>query len=116
MLILLLLIGGFWFLEYRTADKTETLDYGGNHYYATAYIRPNLSYKGKETTIFGGATYVGHYKNKKLNKSLKLNIESNLWKIHDISSKKLLVEMTSKNSEMVWGNKNFKTPKEALIF
>lgn len=114
-LILAFIISVVWFFGYRTVDHTSSLDYKGNHYYSTAYIQPNLSDEGKETSIFGGATYIGHYKNKEMN----LYTESKLWKIKDIPQNKLIVEMTPNGHSatfMVWGNKKLKNIKEAFDF
>ncbi|WP_242359673.1 hypothetical protein [Lactococcus petauri] len=113
-MILLLIVCVFYFLSYKTLEK-ETLDYERNHYYAATYITPNLSTEGKETTIFGEATYIGCYKNRLLN----LNTSSKLWSIHPISQKKLIVEMTPNapsSTVRVWTNKKLKTPKEAFDF
>lgn len=114
-LILSLIIFVIWFFGYRTVDHTSSLTYSGNHYYSTAYFYPNLSDEGKETSIFGEATYIGHYKNKEMN----LDTESKLWKIKDIPQNKIIVEMTPNGysaSFMVWGNKKLKNIKEAFDF
>lgn len=114
-LILALIISIVWFFGYRTFDKTSSLTYDGNHYYSTAYFYPNLSDEGKETSIFGEPTYIGHYKNKEMN----LNTESKLWKIKDIPQNKIIVEMTSNAHSAnfrVWGNKKLQNIKEAFDF
>lgn len=115
VIILGLITSIIWFFGYRTIDNTSSLNYNDNHYYSTAYIHPNLSDEGKETSIFGGATYIGHYKNKEMN----LDTESKLWKIKDIPQNKLIVEMTPNGHSatfMVWGNKKLKNIKEAFDF
>lgn len=69
--LLILASGLVYFLYVIRTDNSETLTYDGKTYYATAYITPNLSGDGKDTKIFGGATYVGDYKNKKLDLKTK---------------------------------------------
>ena len=117
LVILVLIIGAVWFTSYRVNDKVETLNYEGNQYYATAYIYPNLSLSNekKETTIFGGATYLGSYKGKELN----VNGINKLWKIKGFSKKRLIIEMTQNREgahTTIWVNKNLKNVKQAFEF
>lgn len=117
LVILVLIIGAMWFTSYGVNDKAETLDYEGNQYYATAYISPNLSLSNgkKETTIFGGATYVGSYKGTELS----VNGVNKLWAIKGIPKEQLLIEMTP-NGEganmRTWVNKKLKNVKQAFEF
>ncbi|MGI1836225.1 hypothetical protein ACRPK2_02620 [Lactococcus garvieae] len=117
LVILVLIIGTIGFTLYRVNDKAETLDYEGNQYYATAYISPNLSLSNgkKETTIFGGATYVGSYKGAELS----VNGVNKLWAIKGIPKERLLIEMTP-NGEganmRTWVNKKLKNVKQAFEF
>ncbi|WP_242359772.1 hypothetical protein [Lactococcus petauri] len=117
LVILVLIIGAIWFTSYRVNDKVETLDYEGNQYYATAYIYPNLSLSNgkKETTIFGGATYLGSYKGKELS----VNGINKLWEIKGFSKKRLIIEMTPNGegaNTTTWVNKNLKNVKQAFEF
>lgn len=112
-----LIIGAMWFTSYGVNDKAETLDYEGNQYYTTAYISPNLSLSNgkKETTIFGGATYVGSYKGTELS----VNGVNKLWTIEGISKERLLIEMTpiGEGANMrTWVNKKLKNVKQAFEF
>src|SRR5574337_613879 len=115
-ILLLILVSGlvyFWYVM-RT-ENSETLTYDGKTYYATAYIMPNLSGDGKDTKIFGGATYVGDYKNKELD----LKTKSKLWKINSLPQEKLLVEMTPYSdgaSMMTWCSEKINTVADAFDF
>lgn len=117
LVILVLIIGAMRFTLYRVNDKAETLDYEGNQYYATAYISPNLSLSNgkKETTIFGGATYVGSYKGAELS----VNGVNKLWTIKGIPKERLLIEMTPNGegaNTRTWVNKKLKNVKQAFEF
>lgn len=117
LLILVMIIGVTWFMGFRITDKTETLDYKKNHYYATAYISPNLilGNREKETTIFGEATYAGSYKGTELS----VNGVNKLWAIKGVPKEQLLVEMTPNGegaNTRTWVNKKLKNVKQAFEF
>lgn len=113
--LLILVSGLVYYLYVNRTDNSETLTYDGKTYYATAYIMPNLSGDGKDTKIFGGATYVGDYKNKELD----LKTQSKLWQINSLPQEKMLVEMTPFSqgaSMMTWCSQKIDTVADAFDF
>ncbi|GAB7391644.1 hypothetical protein [Lactococcus garvieae] len=113
--ILIIILGIAWFFNYRTMDKFVTFTYDGNKYYSTAYIGANLSYDEPETTIFGGANYIGSYKETEFD----IDRENKLWSIKGIPQKRLLIEMTPDGqgaSMRTWVSRKLKNAKEAFDF
>lgn len=113
--ILLIILGIVWFFNYRTMDKFVPFTYDGNQYYSTAYIGVNLSYDGPETTIFGGANYIGSYKETEFD----IDRENKLWTIKGTPQKRLLIEMTpdAQGASMrTWVSIKLKNAEEAFDF